>query len=160
MDFTPTTETVVYITIRLSEAEARAILADPEPFQADLRAQLSGAARDKAPAKPHRREAPTGGDRPLSDAAGASTGHKRGWKFKRQPCPVCERRYASNWIMNHIAKHHPEYDPARAAEDQSAAPIRSAPSAATSVTCPSASASSSAAACPASQYRDRKEPNS
>lgn len=122
------TETITLLTIKKTEAEWRQVLANPQPFQDELRDELArlrsghegeaqgDAIRKAAAAQNDKRRdpnvnrflatTPRGKRRPPMP-----TGSRmKGKKAKTQPCPAgCGRDIAVYFIPRHLKKAHPGY---------------------------------------------------
>lgn len=90
MDIQTTTHTTIALT--LTEDEARAILADPKPFQRDLRAALAAEHTPKARSpfgtRPARKTATAGETKDIAE------------------CPHCNVRLTKRGLGIHIARVH------------------------------------------------------
>ena len=95
--------TIIKINFSLDEAEARELLVDPAPFQAEIRRHLAAA---------HGGGGGNGGSRNGKVAPGPKVARGRKPRANtlptKQPCPKCGRRYLAKRLAIHIAKKHPE----------------------------------------------------
>jgi hypothetical protein len=111
MQIKPTAITVTTYAIELTEAEARAVLVDPAPFQDDLRAALGDQAVARNPTGINTRGgkgitlSPKAQRRVAEQKARAVRAPRNaGRAFTKTPCAKCGRPIGSNQIARHQAK--------------------------------------------------------
>ena len=91
-------ETTIVLHLTLTEAEARAILVEPQDFQARLRAALAPIATAR-----QTRKSLTLGKRASTPKAKAAGGRHYAPR-ERKPCPKCGRMMTVQGMTKHLAK--------------------------------------------------------
>lgn len=102
MDINTSTETITRYTITLTDAEVGEILADPAPFQKQLRELRAENAKGKHGARNFKL-----GRKPRQHLNGTAKERANGaGPLDRVDCPECHLKIASKFLANHRQKKH------------------------------------------------------
>ncbi len=100
MDIKP--NITVTLAIKLDEAEARELLVDPAPFQAEVRKQLATAHSGNG----HGRNGKVARAPKVASRRGRTGGTR---DSTRLPCPKCGKLLKPRGLKLHLRKRHPDY---------------------------------------------------